>query len=121
MLAEHDLLSRVAANDRLALIDPVGYLGFVALQAHARLVLTDSGGVQEETTALGVPCVTLRPNTERPVTIDKGTNVLVGLDTGQIMNYARKAFDGKWKEASAPDLWDGRASERIVSVLREAL
>lgn len=121
MLAEYGLMSRVQANDQLVLIDPVGYLDFVALQAHSRVVLTDSGGVQEETTALGVPCITLRPNTERPVTIEVGTNELVGLDPARIMSYVEKAFAGKWKKASVPDLWDGHASERIVSVLRETL
>jgi UDP-N-acetylglucosamine 2-epimerase (non-hydrolysing) len=121
MLAESGLMSRVATNDRLVLIDPVGYLDFIALQAHARLVLTDSGGVQEETTALGVPCITLRPNTERPVTVQVGTNELVGLDFAQILIFVQRAFEGRWKEASVPDLWDGRASERIVRVLTEAL
>ncbi|MDP4199297.1 MAG: UDP-N-acetylglucosamine 2-epimerase (non-hydrolyzing) [Bacteroidota bacterium] len=121
MLAEYDLLSRVQANDQLVLIDPVGYLDFVALQAHARVVLTDSGGIQEETTALGVPCITLRENTERPVTVSVGTNELVGVDPLQILEYARKAFEGKWKTAAVPELWDGHASDRIVRVLMEVL
>jgi UDP-N-acetylglucosamine 2-epimerase (non-hydrolysing) len=121
MLTEHGLMQAVEANDHLVLIDPVGYLDFVALQAHARLVLTDSGGIQEETTALGVPCITLRENTERPVTVTEGTNELVGLDRNEIMRYVTRAFEGRWKKASVPKLWDGHASERIVKILKEAL
>lgn len=121
MLAEHGLMQSIEANGQLILIDPVGYLDFVALQAHARIVLTDSGGIQEETTALQVPCITLRENTERPVTVTEGTNELVGLDQSHIMDFVRRAFEGRWKAASVPKLWDGHASERIVNILREAL
>jgi UDP-N-acetylglucosamine 2-epimerase (non-hydrolysing) len=97
-------------------IDPLGYLDFVAAQAGARLVLTDSGGVQEETTALGVPCLTLRDTTERPITITEGTNVLVGRDPVRIVEEARRVLrDGV--SPRRPALWDGRAGERIADVL----
>ena len=97
-------------------IDPLGYLDFVAAEASARLVLTDSGGVQEETTALGVPCLTLRDTTERPITITEGTNVLVGRDPARIVAEARRVLhDGV--APRRPALWDGRAGERIADVL----
>jgi UDP-N-acetylglucosamine 2-epimerase (non-hydrolysing) len=121
MLQEFDLARRVANISALELIDPIGYLSFLALQAHAAVVLTDSGGIQEETTALGVPCITLRENTERPVTITTGTNEMTGLDTEKILGLAESAFKGKWKPASVPELWDGKASERILDVLEKFL
>ena len=97
-------------------IDPLGYLDFVAAQAGARLVLTDSGGVQEETTALGVPCLTMRDTTERPITITEGTNVLVGRDPVRIVAEAMRVLrDGV--EPRRPALWDGKAGERIADVL----
>ncbi|HSH59085.1 MAG TPA: UDP-N-acetylglucosamine 2-epimerase (non-hydrolyzing), partial [Acidimicrobiales bacterium] len=100
----------------LRLVEPVGYLDFVALEAGARLVLTDSGGVQEETTVLGVPCLTLRATTERPITVTHGTNTVVGLDPERIVAEAARVLrDGV--EARCPPLWDGRAGERIASVL----
>jgi UDP-N-acetylglucosamine 2-epimerase (non-hydrolysing) len=99
--------------------DPLGYLDFIHLEKHARLVLTDSGGIQEETSVLGVPCLTLRENTERPVTLREGTNVLVGNDTGRIVAEAERALDSRRNHTRAPELWDGRASERIVSRLLE--
>jgi UDP-N-acetylglucosamine 2-epimerase (non-hydrolysing) len=97
-------------------IDPLGYLDFVAAQAGARLVLTDSGGVQEETTALGVPCLTLRDTTERPITITEGTNVLVGRDPVRIVEEARRVLR-EGVSPRRPALWDGRAGERIADVL----
>ena len=97
-------------------IDPLGYLDFVTAEASARLVLTDSGGVQEETTALGVPCLTLRDTTERPITITEGTNVLVGRDPTRIVAEARRVLaDGV--APRRPALCDGRAGERIADVL----
>ena len=98
-------------------MEPLGYLDFLHLEKHARLVLTDSGGIQEETTVLGVPCITLRANTERPVTITEGTNVLVGNDTDRIVEEASRILGGAAREARIPELWDGKASERIVEVL----
>ncbi|HEY3482155.1 MAG TPA: UDP-N-acetylglucosamine 2-epimerase, partial [Streptomyces sp.] len=100
------------------LVPPAGYLDFIALEASARLVLTDSGGVQEETTALGVPCVTLRDNTERPITVDEGTNVLAGRDPERIVATAARVLDDP-PGPRRPQLWDGRASDRIATVLLE--
>ncbi len=102
---------------QLRLIDPLGYLDFLALQDQARLVITDSGGVQEETTYLGVPCLTVRPNTERPVTVHVGTNILVGQDMPRLLHEARAILAGKAKQGEVPPLWDGHAGERIARVL----
>jgi UDP-N-acetylglucosamine 2-epimerase (non-hydrolysing) len=101
---------------RLRIIPPAGYLDFIALQASALLVLTDSGGVQEETTALGVPCLTLRENTERPITVTHGTNQLVGSDPDQIVAAAKLALDSP-PVPRKPALWDGYAGQRIAAVL----
>ena len=120
-LEEFDLSDRVSRNGGLLLIDPVGYLDFLALQARAALVLTDSGGIQEETTALGVPCITLRENTERPITVEEGTNELLGLDWDRIIEFSKRAYEGKWKKASIPKYWDGKAASRIAKILEEKL
>ena len=102
---------------RLLLSEPLGYLDFLRLMSDARLVLTDSGGVQEETTVLGVPCLTLRENTERPITVTQGTNRVVGTDPITIRAEVRKILDGAARPAQVPDLWDGRAAARIADVL----
>ena len=104
----------------LRLLDPLGYLDFLALVASAAGVLTDSGGIQEETTYLGIPCFTLRDNTERPVTIELGTNVLLGLAPQRIVEVPDLIAAAAIREARVPPLWDGRAAERIVDVLRLA-
>jgi UDP-N-acetylglucosamine 2-epimerase (non-hydrolysing) len=101
----------------LRLLEPLGYLDFLALVASARGVLTDSGGIQEETTFLGVPCLTLRDNTERPVTVELGTNVLLGLDPARIREAPALIAQVRGRPAQVPPLWDGRAAERIVDVL----
>lgn len=101
----------------LHLVEPLGYLEFLALQRDAKLVVTDSGGVQEETTFLGVPCITARANTERPVTVEIGTNVLVGDDLPRLQSLARKALNGEWKPGRIPPLWDGRAGARVADRL----
>lgn len=103
-------------SERVQLVPPAGYLDFVALQASARLVLTDSGGVQEETTVLGVPCLTLRENTERPITLTEGTNQLVGRDRERIVKTALSVLESPPPRRS-PALWDGHAGERIAEVL----
>lgn len=118
---EFGLSARVAANASLVLAEPMGYLDFLALQDAAAVVLTDSGGIQEETTALGVPCITLRENTERPSTIEVGTNELVGLDVERIMELVPLALGGNWKQSGIPPLWDGHAAERILAVLNEQI
>jgi UDP-N-acetylglucosamine 2-epimerase (non-hydrolysing) len=101
----------------LKLIEPLGYLDFLALTAEARLVMTDSGGIQEETTALSVPCLTMRENTERPVTVEVGTNQLVGTDPAKVVPAARAILDGQARKGEIPELWDGHAAERIAEVL----
>ncbi len=105
----------------LTLLEPLGYLDFLALQANAKAVITDSGGVQEETTYLGVPCLTIRPNTERPVTITEGTNQLVEAERDSLKAAILEVFESASSTTSGqpPELWDGNASERIVKVLRE--
>ncbi|MBZ5626781.1 MAG: UDP-N-acetylglucosamine 2-epimerase (non-hydrolyzing), partial [Acidobacteriia bacterium] len=102
-------------------IDPLGYIDFMSLVAGAKIILTDSGGIQEETTALRIPCLTLRENTERPVTITHGTNCLVGCSSKRIIDEARRVLAGVSTHSSVPPLWDGKASERIVEVLRRHL
>ena len=117
-IAELGLNDRVAAIKGLRLIDPLGYLDFLSLYSGARLVLTDSGGIQEETTALGIPCLTLRENTERPITVELGTNVIVGTDTNRIVTAARAALNGSAKRVThQPPLWDGHTAERILDAL----
>jgi UDP-N-acetylglucosamine 2-epimerase (non-hydrolysing) len=101
----------------IMLIDPVGYLDFLSLEADAGAVLTDSGGVQEETTYLGVPCFTLRDNTERPVTVRLGTNTLLGLDPARIADILPALHGGGKRVPGAPPLWDGRAAERAAEVV----
>jgi UDP-N-acetylglucosamine 2-epimerase (non-hydrolysing) len=101
----------------LHLTDPMGYLDFMKLVSHARLVLTDSGGLQEETTVLGVPCLTLRNNTERPATVEQGTNTLVGLHPDRIVACGLRALEAEPGPAQVPDLWDGRAAARILDIL----
>lgn len=98
-------------------IEPLGYIDFLSAIGDARLVLTDSGGIQEETTVLGVPCVTLRENTERPVTLTEGTNYLVGTDHGRIMETVEKVLGSPMPEPCRPDGWDGHAAERAATVL----
>ena len=116
-LMEFELAEGVERAAGLRLVEPLGYLDFLRLYSGARLVLTDSGGIQEETTALGIPCLTLRENTERPITIRLGTNRLVGTDPDKIVEAALSILDVPPTEARAarlPPLWDGRTAERIV-------
>ena len=101
----------------LHIVEPLGYLEFNYLVEQAFAVITDSGGITEETTVMGVPCITLRDNTERPETITEGTNELIGTDPRAIQPALSKLFAGKWKKGRIPELWDGRAAERIVKHL----
>lgn len=105
----------------LYLFEPLGYNEFLNLWKDASLVLTDSGGLQEETTALKIPCITMRENTERPITADIGSNEIAGTDTQKILTLGEKALGGKWKESRIPDKWDGKASERIVKFILKEL
>ena len=117
MLDESGLAQRIAKMKRLLLMEPAGYLDFIKLQKNALLVLTDSGGVQEETTALGVPCLTMRETTERPITATEGTNIVVGTDGARIVAEAQRILAGHSKRGRIPALWDGRTSDRILDRL----
>ncbi len=110
-------LSNIKLPSHIHIIDPVGYRDFLSLQLHATVVITDSGGIQEETTFLGIPCLTLRENTERPITIQLGTNLLIGSDYAQLEKEVSLILEGKGKKGSIPPLWDGHAGERIVDIL----
>jgi len=101
----------------ILLTEPLGYVDFLCLMKHARIVVTDSGGIQEETTGLGVPCVTVRNNTERPVTIEKGTNILAGTRSERIKNAIRQQMARKSLHQRLPEKWDGQAATRIVATL----
>ena len=118
-ITELGLSEKIESIAGLRLIEPLGYLDFVGLFSGAKLVLTDSGGLQEETTVLGIPCLTLRENTERPITVDAGTNVIVGTDSQRITSAAFRALDGSTRTspAGAPALWDGHTADRIVEEL----
>ncbi len=117
MIANHGLSARAEAILHLKLTEPIGYLDFLSLLENAQLVLTDSGGIQEETTYLGVPCLTMRENTERPITCEIGTNELCGRDVEIIVQKSLAVFGGGKKQGSIPSLWDGKAAERIASIV----
>ena len=104
-------------TDGIRMTDPISYLEFLALQCRATVVITDSGGIQEETTYLGIPCLTARANTERPVTVEIGTNILIGDDMEKLRTETLNVLNGRGKKGSVPPLWDGHASERIASIL----
>ena len=115
--ASLEMLGIDVTSERLQLIDPVGYVEFLSLVAGSAGVVTDSGGIQEETTYLGLPCFTLRANTERPITVSMGTNMLLGLDPARIGEVPKLLVEAREREAHVPPLWDGHAAERIVDVL----
>lgn len=121
MLDHYKLDKRANAIRSLKLTDPIGYIDFLCLMEHSQLVVTDSGGIQEETTYLGIPCLTLRGNTERPITVEVGTNQLCGLDVDVIVKKSFEVFEGKSKQGRIPDLWDGKTAERIAGVIHEKL
>jgi len=110
-------LQEMLESDRIACLQPLGYLEMLGLVSAARLVMTDSGGLQEETTVVGVPCVTLRNNTERPVTVEQGTNAIVGQDRAQILAVVNDVLKNGGKRGRVPELWDGKAAERIKLIL----
>jgi UDP-N-acetylglucosamine 2-epimerase (non-hydrolysing) len=117
ILADSPLGRRAEAMSGLRLLDPIGFLDFLKLMSDARIVLTDSGGIQEETTILKVPCLTLRENTERPITTEIGSNRIVGTDTTRILDAFRAVMDGKGPPCDIPPLWDGSAAKRITKIL----
>ena len=108
-------------TDGFIMSEPLGYLDFLKLNKEAKLVLTDSGGIQEETTVLGIPCITMRKNTERPATITFGSNVLVGTDTEKILHEANMVLNGHVEGKRVPPLWDGKAAKRIVNILGDVI
>jgi UDP-N-acetylglucosamine 2-epimerase (non-hydrolysing) len=110
-------LAGIELHPRIQIVEPMSYLPFLGLVARSQMVLTDSGGIQEETTVLGIPCLTMRPNTERPITCEIGTNVLVGTDPQRILKEATSILDGQARIGTIPEKWDGRAAERIVDIL----
>ena len=116
-------LTKTEAENRTGIVplDPLGYLDFLSLNDHARIVLTDSGGVQEETTVLGVPCLTLRENTERPATVEQGSNQVIGMDPDRILAAGRSILQKPLRQYQRPPLWDGKAASRIVAILRTHL
>src|SRR5271166_1519209 len=119
---ERFLANATGSNDvGIVPLEPLGYLDFLSLNDRARIVLTDSGGVQEETTVLGVPCLTLRNNTERPATVECGSNQVVGVDPDRILGAARSILENPARASKCPPLWDGKAASRIVAILREHL
>jgi UDP-N-acetylglucosamine 2-epimerase (non-hydrolysing) len=105
----------------ISLVGPQAYMAFLNLWKDAAVVLTDSGGLQEETTALGVPCITIRDNTERPITVEEGSNVLAGTNPTRIIAEARKVLRGEGKKGRRPNLWDGHSAQRIVKILAREL
>lgn len=118
-ISEFGLEDRVQSMKNLRLIEPIGYFKFLNLMMNAKFVLTDSGGMQEETTVLDVPCLTMRDTTERPETIEQGTNRLVWHDTDLIISESEKILDGKFKTGTYPELWDGKSARRIAKVLND--
>jgi len=119
-LVSRGLIGRLQHLPNLLLTEPLGYLDFVQLMSGSKLVITDSGGIQEETTILGIPCLTVRENTERPITVTEGTNILVGTDTNRILSGYRESLS-KAVSFTRPEFWDGKASERIVQILLASL
>jgi UDP-N-acetylglucosamine 2-epimerase (non-hydrolysing) len=118
-IRDFGLSQRFAEHENIRMIEPLGYLDFLRLYSGATLVLTDSGGIQEETTALSIPCLTLRENTERPITVEMGTNNIVGTSTEKIIEAAMDVLNGEGREAKLPPLWDGRTADRILGALLE--
>jgi UDP-N-acetylglucosamine 2-epimerase (non-hydrolysing) len=120
-LQQFELWQELKDNKNIILADPLGYIDFLNLVKDATVVITDSGGIQEETTVLGVPCVTLRENTERPVTVTVGTNYLIGTDPVKIMDTVNMILDGQGKKGKIPQYWDGHAGDRIVEIIASEL
>jgi UDP-N-acetylglucosamine 2-epimerase (non-hydrolysing) len=120
-LQSFGLMDRVKANKRLLLTDPLDYFAFQKLTSDCKFVITDSGGIQEETTFRRVPCLTLRPNTERPSTVSIGTNELVPFEIEKVQKKIKEIIEGSYKKGAVPPLWDGHSTERILEVCKKLL
>jgi UDP-N-acetylglucosamine 2-epimerase (non-hydrolysing) len=120
-LLEAGVTPQALQRSAVFLLDPLGYLEFLKLEDSARVVVTDSGGVQEETTALGVPCLTFRDNTERPITVSEGTNKLIGTDARNIVSEVEAVVAGRPTPGRIPELWDGKAGLRAAEAVRRFL
>jgi UDP-N-acetylglucosamine 2-epimerase (non-hydrolysing) len=116
-LDSFDLFEKLDSADNIKCLGPLGYNDFLCLTSQAKVIVTDSGGLQEESTALDVPCLTMRPNTERPITVTQGTSTLVGSDAVKLKLHLTEVIDGTYKQGSCPELWDGKAAERIAAIL----
>ncbi len=121
MIAEKGLGPKLEQFPNIKTVEPLGYLEFLALTSQAKLILTDSGGLQEESTALNVPCLTLRENTERPITVEVGSNLVVGTSPEKIKEEAARILSGKGKQGRIPEKWDGKAAERIAELYERVL
>ena len=115
-IVEFQLMSEFEDIDNLTMIEPVGYLDFIALVSESKIVITDSGGIQEETTALGIPCITMRENTERPITVSQGTNRIVGTNPSSIISEVKSSLNKSSEKLTIPEYWDGKTAKRIVDV-----
>ena len=120
-IAQFGLAERFDAATGILQLPPVGYLDFLAMTSQAKLIVTDSGGLQEESTALGIPCLTARANTERPITVEQGTNILVGRDLERLRREVERILQGHRKVARLPPLWDGHAAERIATIVQKSV
>lgn len=118
-IIEQNKLTYLLKN--IIITEPLGYLDFMRLMSESKFVITDSGGIQEETSVLKIPCITLRENTERPVTVTEGTNKMIGNDMEKLLHFASEAISGRWKMSKIPDLWDGKTAERVIEVLKRVL
>ncbi len=116
-LKEFDLFDQFNACPNINCLDPLGYKDFLCLTSQAKVIVTDSGGLQEESTALGVPCLTMRDNTERPITVDEGTSTLIGNSAALLKTKLQEVLSGAYKQGKCPELWDGKAAERIAKIL----
>ena len=120
-LSPVDYYEGMTLKKKIHCFEPLGYLDFLNLMAHAKIVLTDSGGIQEETTVLNIPCITLRDTTERPITLTEGTNVLVHDDPEKIVAEVTKILNGNYRQGTCPSIWDGHTAERIVEILAKSV
>ena len=111
------LFEKLESAENISCLGPAGYNDFLCLTSQAKVIVTDSGGLQEESTALGVPCLTMRPNTERPITVTEGTSTLIGSDAVKLKFHLTEVIEGTYKTGRCPELWDGKAAERIAEIL----